>query len=134
MSALPAAWRPSKPTLHAIDTKRRRMSTPSFAGFVLAFLGLGMGGIVMLSTVVQQQSAELSKLQATEAALSYQEAALSAQAQDLRSSQNLAQRAWDMGMRPNPNPAFIEVPSGNVVGVESPTQGNELPGMTPRNR
>jgi len=32
-----------------------------------------------------------------------------------------------LGMRPNPYPAFLELPSGKVIGKPTPVQGDEVP-------
>ncbi|MGI5952494.1 MAG: cell division protein FtsL [Brooklawnia sp.] len=123
---------PAKPTpLRAVPNRTRQLAQLPFMLIVAVLLGGGMAGVLLLSTTIQTQSAELTALQSREAELRYQEAALVAQVQDLRSSQNLARRAWDLGMRPNPNPAFIKMPDGQVVGVAEPVNGNELPGMVP---
>ena len=127
--AQPATPKPTR--LRAVPDQQQRLSRLPFMLIVAVLLGGGMVGVLLLSTTIQAQSAELSALQAQESELSYQEAALVAIVQDLRSSQNLADRAWELGMRPNPNPAFIMMPDGTVVGAPSVVTGDELPGMAP---
>lgn len=117
--------------LHALPVQRRALPTSAFALIVLFILVAGMVGLVWISTLIQGRSAELADLQAQEAELGYQRAALSAQVQDLRSTQNLANRAWNLGMRPNPHPAFIEMPSGRIIGEANPVEGDELRGAVP---
>lgn len=136
MSALPAPTgvpepRPVRTPLRALASQRQPIARLPFVLIVALLLGGGMVGVLLLSTTIQTQSSELSKLQAQEVDLRYQEAALTAQAQDLRSSSRLAQSAWQLGMRPNPNPAFIQMPDGRVLGQPTPVSGNELPGMNP---
>ena len=41
----------------------------------------------------------------------------------------LARRASDLGMRANPKPAFLVVPSGKVIGKTYRVKGNEMPGL-----
>lgn len=138
MSALQAPQgapqaQPATPTrLRAVPNQPQRLAQLPFMLIVAVLLGGGMTGVLLLSTTIQAQSAELSALQNQESELSYQQAALVAIVQDLRSSQNLADRAWELGMRPNPNPAFIMMPDGTVVGSPTPVTGDELPGMQPR--
>lgn len=128
--ALPSA--PPTPTpLRAVPSRARQLAQLPFILIIAVLLGGGMAGVLLLSTTIQTQSAELIALQTREANLRYQEAALVAQVQELRSSQNLAQRAWELGMRPNPNPAFIQMPAGTVVGAAEAVDGGELPGMVP---
>lgn len=139
MSALQAPVASPKPTTEQQPTPLRAVPGRStqqiaqlpFVLFIAVLLGAGMTGVLVLSTTIQTQSAELSSLQAREADLRYQEAALVAQVQDLRSSARLADRAWALGMRPNPNPAFIRLPEGQVVGVPTAVTGDELAGIVP---
>ena len=121
--ATPLRAVPSRPS--------RQIAQLPFVLIIALLLGGGMTGVLVLSTTIQTQSAELSTLQAREAELRYQEAALVAQAQDLRSSAKLAERAWALGMRPNPQPAFIQLPGGQVVGVPTEVTGDELTGIVP---
>lgn len=129
--AAPQAPQVTPTPLRAVPSRTRQLAQLPFIVFIAVLLGGGMAGVLLLATTIQTQSAELTALQTREANLRYQEAALVAQVQDLRSSQNLAQRAWELGMRPNPNPAFIQMPAGTVVGVAEPVGGGELPGMVP---
>lgn len=141
MSALPAPGiaQPAEPKpaearrtpLRAVPNRAHQIAQLPFVLIIAALLGGGMTGVLVLSTTIQTQSSELIALQATEASLRYDEAALVAQVQDLRSTAKLAERAWDLGMRPNPNPAFILLPDGQVVGAPEPVTGNEITGMTP---
>ncbi|MGB3955374.1 MAG: hypothetical protein WBL05_08880 [Brooklawnia sp.] len=139
MSALQAPVVGPRPTTEQQPTPLRAVPGRStqqiaqlpFVLFIAVLLGLGMAGVLVLSTTIQTQSAELSSLQAREAELRYQEAALVAQVQDLRSSARLADRAWKLGMRPNPRPAFIRLPDGQVVGVPTTVTGDELAGIVP---
>ncbi len=113
MSALHAPITPgsdSQPTvLRAVPRQSHQLAQLPFILFIAVLLGGGLTGVLVLSTTIQTQSGELAALQSQEAELRYQEAALVAQAQDLRSSQNLADQAWALGM----------------------VSGNELPGMVP---
>ena len=134
MSALPApvgAPEYRSTPLRAVPNKPRQIAQLPFVLIIAVLLGVGMTGVLVLSTTIQTKSSELSALQTREADLRHQEAALVAQVQDLRSSQKLAERAWEVGMRPNPHPAFIQMPSGQVVGVPAPVSGDELAGMAP---
>ncbi|WP_341729951.1 hypothetical protein [Brooklawnia sp.] len=135
MSALQAPINPgpdAQPTvLRAVPRQARQLAQLPFILFIAALLGGGLTGVLILSTTIQTQSGELTALQTQEAELRYQEAALVAQAQGLRSSQSLAEQAWALGMRPNPNPAFIKMPNGEILGVPVEVTGDELPGMVP---
>ena len=118
-------------TLRAVPKQATQLSQLPFIFFIAILLGGGLAGVLVLSTTIQTNSVELQALQSQESDLSYQEAALVAEAQKLRSSQNLADEAWALGMRPNPNPAFIKMPGGEIEGVPAPVTGDELPGIVP---
>lgn len=90
-------------------------------------LGIGMWGILVLNTMIQDQSASLVKMQIQARGLSYHEAALSTEVEKLRSSTNLAEQATELGMVPNPHPAFINVETGEITGAPYRVVGNELP-------
>lgn len=70
--ATPLRAVPSRPS--------RQIAQLPFVLIIALLLGGGMTGVLVLSTTIQTQSAELSTLQAREAELRYQEAALVAQA------------------------------------------------------
>lgn len=121
----------ARATLRAVPKGSRKVSQIPFIIFIAVLLACGLAGVLVLSTTIQTDSAELGRMQAQESELRYQEAALIAQAQNLRSSQRLAEQAWEAGMRPNPNPAFIRISDGAVVGAPDVTRGDELPGIVP---
>lgn len=126
---LPASPQPTP--LRAVPRRSRQLAQLPFVLLIAVLLGGGLAGVLILSTTIQTQSSQLTALQTQEAELRYQQAALVAQVQDLRSSQKLAEQAWELGMRPNPNPAFIQLPEGKILGVPTTTNGGELPGMVP---
>lgn len=117
--------------LRAVALTRRPIANLPFAMIIVALLVIGMAGVVVLTNTIQSQSSYLNELQATESELVYEQAALSAQVQQLRSSQNLAVEAWELGMRPNPHPAFIQLPAGTIVGDQTVVSGNELRQIAP---
>jgi hypothetical protein len=83
----------------------------------------------MLNTTLQNQafSSRALNRQATE--LAYTQAALENQIDVLSAPPELARRASALGMRPNPYPAFLELPSGKVIGDPRPVNGSEVPSM-----
>src|SRR4029453_4593332 len=48
--------------------------------------------------------------------------------------QELARRASALGMRPNPYPAFLVIPSGKVIGKPTPVAGDEVPALIVKTR
>ncbi len=107
--------------------KPKRLNRVPFILVLALVLGIGMAGLLVLNTTIQDQSVRLRNLQIEAQILGYREANLQSQVNQLRSSAELAQRASALGMRPNPHPAFLEVPSGRVLGTPYAVTGNEIP-------
>ncbi len=93
------------------------------APFLLLMVGLvvvGIVGVLVLHTKINEGSFRLSDLQATQAALDLQEQQLEQQLADLSSPGNLRAAATRLGLVPAGTPAFITLPDGRVVGVPQP--------------
>jgi hypothetical protein len=90
---------------------------------------MGMVGLLMLNTTLQSQAFESRTLNRQATELAYTQADLENQLAALAAPQELARRASELGMRPNPFPAFLVLPSGKVVGKPIPVNGNEVPGL-----
>lgn len=134
MSALLAPLRStqperSKPRLRPLPEVPRKRSSAPFIGLVAVLLGFGAGGAILLNTTIEQQSREITSLQRQATSLTNQEAMLVANVNMLRSPRVLSAKAADLGMVPNPNPVYIELPDGKILGKPTPVTGKELPGM-----
>jgi hypothetical protein len=88
-----------------------------------------MAGLLMLNTTLQSQAFESRTLNRRATELAYSQADLENQLDALAAPQELARRASELGMRPNPFPAFLVLPSGKVVGKPIPVSGHELPAL-----
>jgi hypothetical protein len=100
--------------------------------FLLVFIGIfgiGMAGLLMLNTTLQSQAFESRTLNRRATELAYSQADLENQLDALAAPQELARRASELGMRPNPFPAFLVLPSGKVVGKPIPVSGHEVPAL-----
>ncbi len=71
-----------------------------------------MAGVLVLSVNLQQRADMLSTLRARDADLGFQEASLRARVDEASSVTLLSQRAYRLGMRPDPAPAFINLTTG----------------------
>jgi hypothetical protein len=90
-------------------------------------LASGLIVLLLLNTAVAQDSFGLQRLQAGSQQLTDQKQAL-VQNNDLAASpEQLAQRAWALGLVPASGSAFVELPSGRVVGVASPAVRSKPP-------
>ena len=113
--------------LRLLAARPARMSRFPFILTLLAIVALGMGGLVVVNTQIQTQSTQLAELQREAVTLQNQKAQLEADVNQRRSASNLQVEAQKMGMRPNPNPAFILLPDGKIVGTPTKVTGKEMP-------
>lgn len=111
------------------------VSTMGFVGIILALIAVGMAGVMIVTTNVGAQSRELAGLRREATQLSYTSAALESQLQRMSSANALALRASELGMAPNPNPAFINLADGTVTGDPKKASGEAMPflrGIAPK--
>jgi hypothetical protein len=108
---------------------RGRLGRVPFVLVLMAVFGLGMAGLLALNTNLQGQAFQARSLHDKANQLTYQQAALERQVDDLRSVDKLAARAFALGMRPDPHPGFVRLPDGTVSGEPTPVTGNEVPGL-----
>jgi len=95
-------------------------------------LVVGLVGLLMLQTRVQEQSFEVRHLQSTATELSYKQAQLEAEVQQKAKPAEIARQATALGMVPNPHAVYIDVRTGSVVGAQKAVTGNEVPYITYR--
>ncbi|MEL4357317.1 MULTISPECIES: hypothetical protein [unclassified Luteococcus] len=127
----PSAATGERPALRAVAASPLKLSRVGFIIFLTTVLGLGMVGILLLNTTIQQRAQTVAAAQRTAEDLGYEQASLTAKAEQLRSSSDLANRAWEMGMRPNPYPVFIQLDAdgrtSRIVGEPTRVSGSEMP-------
>ena len=102
----------------------QRHSSAAKAPFVIAVVALlvgGLLGLLLLNTLVAQDSFALHDLSKQGKALDLREQDLARQVQALQAPAALAARATSYGMVAGGPPAFLELPSGRVLG--QPTAG-----------
>jgi hypothetical protein len=116
-------------SLHPVAEPAPRLARFPFLLVLIGIFGLGMAGLLMLNTTLQSQAFESRTLNRQAGELAYAQADLENQLDALAAPQELARRASALGMRPNPFPAFLELPSGKVVGQPTPVQGGEVPAL-----
>jgi hypothetical protein len=128
-----AAWgdgvRTTGRPLRAVAQPAARLARFPFLVVLIGVFGLGMAGLLMLNTTLQSQAFQSRALNRQAAELAYAQADLENQLDALAAPQELARRASELGMRPNPSPAFLVLPSGKVVGKPIPVSGHELPAL-----
>lgn len=107
----------------------RKASRGMFVIVLASLLGIGLLGMLLINTTLAQGAFTLSELKTTQAELSRTEATLTESVAALTAPIVLEQKARDLGMVPSTTPAFIEIPSGKVMGKAKPAPG--VPIATP---
>jgi hypothetical protein len=107
----------------------RKASRGMFVIVLASLLGIGLLGMLLINTTLAQGAFTLSELKTTQAELSRTEATLTESIAALTAPIVLEQKARDLGMVPSTTPAFIEIPSGKVMGKAKPAPG--VPIATP---
>ena len=117
------------PKLRPVPDRRRQMAGVPFM-FVLALvMALGMVGVLVLNTALQNQAFAVQERQREANELGYLLSDLEAEAAQTRSAASLAIRAQELGMKPNPYPVLLRLPDGSVVGTPTQVLGGEVPSV-----
>ena len=111
----------SEPKLRVVYGAPFRPPRMPFVIFVVSLLAAGLVGLLLLNTELQRGTFEVTNLSNQADQLRDQQEGLEKQVRTLESPQNLADRALRMGMVPNPNPVFLRLSDGRVLGV--PAEG-----------
>lgn len=117
----------SRAELTLVPPLRSTVSTLGFGLIIMALVAAGMGLVMVITTSVAAQSKELSSLRVESTELQYRAANLTTELQKKSSSASLVIRASDAGMVPNPNPVFIRLSDGKILGDPIPVTGDEAP-------
>jgi hypothetical protein len=123
-----AAARPSappRPELRVLRPQPFRAPRGPFVIAVGAVLTIGLLGVLLLNTVVNQDAFAVSALQQKSATLADEEQSLTQQVAAADSPQQLAARAHGLGMVPSVNPVFLRLADGKVLG--DPVAGRSVP-------
>jgi hypothetical protein len=125
----PQGRAPSSPPLRPVPPPRRQMRTVGFVVVVAAVLGLGMVGVLLLTTALQEQAFQVQARQREATALANELSDLESQVTQARSVHHLGVAARRLGMRPNPYAAQLRMPDGKVTGEERRVVGGEVPSV-----
>jgi hypothetical protein len=113
----PAPAKRTEPKLRVVYGAPFRPPRMPFVIFVVSLLAAGLVGLLLLNTELQSGTFQVTKLNNQAGQLRDQQEQLEKQVRTLESPQNLADRALGMGMVPNPNPVFLRLSDGQVLGV-----------------
>lgn len=115
------------PRLRLLPAPVARVSTLGFVGILVLLIAAGLSGVMLVTTTVSAQSKELTALRQEVTVLTYQAEGLESDYQRVTSTNALALRAAELGMVPNPHPAFIDLAAGTITGEPTPVSGEEMP-------
>ena len=106
--------------LRLVPPRRSSAAKTPFAVVLVVVLAGGLLGLLLLNTLVAQQSFALHDLGAKDKQLAQREQDLTRQVQDLEAPSSLADRAAALHMVPSGPPAFLRLSDGRVLGVPEP--------------
>lgn len=112
--------------LRSVPTPAPRLARFPFLLVLMAVFGLGMAGLLMLNTTLQNQAFQARTLNRQATELAYTQADLENQLAVSSAPRELARRASELGLRPNPYPALLVLPGGKVLGKATPVSGREV--------
>ena len=110
--ALPGA----RGLLKLVPQRRSQAARTPFAIVLVVLLVGGLLGLLLLNTLVAQDSFTLHDLAKQSRELQLREQQLAGQLEDVQAPGQLADRATRMGMVPGGPPAFLRLPDGRVLG------------------
>jgi hypothetical protein len=111
--------------LRPVAAPAPRLARIPFLLVLIGIFGLGMAGLLMLNTTLQNQAFQARALNRQATELAYVQADLERRLDEHASPGELARAASKLGMRPNPHPAFLVLPEGRVIGKPKPVGGRE---------
>ena len=124
--------RPARPRPGGARPRARSSRTP----FILLLLGLLGGALVSLlviSTTLAQGAFRITSLQEQNANLAREQQTLTNEVAQAGNPAVIAQKAEQLGMRPNPHLGFIDQKTGKII-VGKPSRAEDainVPGYTP---
>lgn len=102
-----------------VANRARRMP---FVVVLLAIIGSGLVGLILISTAMQAQTFELAELTAEARQLETTQEALQREVSELESPENLGPLAVAYGMVPNQTPVYLQLSDGTVKGSPKPAE------------
>lgn len=108
--------------LRLVRPVQSRARRAPFVVVVLTVLSMGLVGLIVGSTILQSQSFEQAELDREVATLQTQQQSLAREVDRLHSPGSVADRAANLGMVRNTNPAFLRLSDGKVLGKPKPAE------------
>lgn len=128
-SPRPAREERRRRILRLVPPPRPRLARAPFLLVLIGLVGVGMVGLLLLNTGLQNQAFEASQLRQQAAETSYQQGELAQLAIEAASTRELSRKATELGLRPNPGVAFLELPDGRISGKPVVADGKFQPSV-----
>jgi hypothetical protein len=137
-----SAWQ-GFPPLTLLHRPARRAPRTPFAVLLVIIAGLGLVGLLLINTQLQQGAVHVSRIDRENQILRERVQALTQSVAAAAAPQRLATRAQELGMVLNPRPAFLRISDGTVLGEPkvaeapppppqpAPAVGQVTPGAAP---
>lgn len=110
---------------------RTQAARTPFAVLVITLLAAGVVGLLMFNTHMQQTSFAATELQRQANALVAQQQRLDLELDELRDPQQVATRARELGMVSAPQPAFLRLEDGRILGEPAPARAGDVMPISP---
>ena len=118
--------------LRVVPRRRTRASKVPFVVLVTLLMLGGVVGLLLFNTSMQQAAFATTALEDQARILAARQQTLEMELDELRNPQRVAQQAQQMGMVPSHRPAYLELPSGKVLGEPAPAAPTDGLRLLPR--
>jgi hypothetical protein len=121
------ADRPTLPRLRVAPPAPVTVARAPFVAMMLVVVIVGVVGILVLNTKINENAFRLDALQRNGKVLDRKEDAMNRELANFESPGSLAAAARRLGLVPADRPAFITLPDGTVLGVPKPASAAGQP-------
>ena len=118
--------------LRVVPRRRTPAAKVPFVALVTLMMLGGVIGLLLFNTSMQQAAFATTALEEQARTLTAREQTLRMELDMLRNPQRIAEQAQRMGMVPAHNPAYLQLPSGRVLGKPVPAQPVDNLRLQPR--
>lgn len=109
-----------KARLRLVPRRAPKHTRVPFVALVSLVLLGGVIGLLLFNTSMQQAAFATTALESQAGTLAARQQTLEMELDVLRNPQRVAERAQSMGMVPGGTPAYLQLPSGKVLGEPTP--------------
>ena len=101
-----------------------RVPGTSFVALILVLVVVGVLGVVVVNTKINENALRLAQLEKQQAALDLDEQQLQQAITDAQAPGNLTAKARQLGLVESGPPTYIRLSDGRVIGVPQPGNGS----------